>query len=126
MTVEVFIGDLTAVEAHRHYVKRLARLGDLEIGTGLSRPDACAAAVVGGSEVFIPLAGMIDLDVERERLRKEIAQKEKFLTGIQGKLRNVQFTSRAPEDVVERERAKERDTITELSRLRANLQELEA
>ena len=117
---------LTAVEAHRHYVKRLARLGDLEIGTGLSRPDACAAAVVGGSEVFIPLAGMIDLDVERERLRKEIAQKEKFLTGIQGKLRNVQFTSRAPEDVVERERAKERDTITELSRLRANLQELEA
>ena len=117
---------LTAVESHRHYVKRLARLGDLEIGTGLSRPDACAAAVVGGSEVFIPLAGMIDLDVERERLRKEIAQKEKFLTGIQGKLRNVQFTSRAPEDVVERERAKERDTITELSRLRANLQELEA
>lgn len=117
---------LSAVEAHRHYFKRLARLGDLEIGMGLARPDACAAAVVGGSEVFIPLAGMIDLDVERERLRKEIAQKEKFLTGIQGKLRNVQFTSRAPEDVVERERAKERDTIAELSRLRANLQELEA
>jgi valyl-tRNA synthetase len=72
----------------------------------------------------VPLAGMVDLDQERDRLGKEIAQKETFLLSVQGKLRNQQFVDRAPADVVERERQKERDATAELRRLRANLEDL--
>ncbi|MEM9666313.1 MAG: hypothetical protein AAF970_15355, partial [Bacteroidota bacterium] len=81
---------------------------------------------IGANEVFVPLAGMIDLDQERARLQKEIGQKESFLMGIQRKLSNQQFTDRAPAEVVERERQKERDATAELARLRANLDELAA
>ena len=42
------------------------------IGAELEKPDASAAVVVERHQVFVPLAGMIDLDAERERLRKEI------------------------------------------------------
>jgi len=80
--------------------------------------------VVGQSEVFVPLAGMIDLDVERERLQKEINQKEQFLNSVERKLHNEQFVTRAPAEVVDREREKARDSKAELKRLRANLDDL--
>jgi valyl-tRNA synthetase len=72
----------------------------------------------------VPLAGMIDLDAERDRLAREIDQKESFLVSVQKKLRNEQFVSRAPVDVVEKERTKERDAVAEMSRLRAALDAL--
>jgi len=110
--------------AHRRYFERLARVTDLNVGSGIEKPSASASVVVGRYEVFIPLAGMLDLEVERERLRKEIEQKSRFLEGVQRKLRNEQFITRAPAEVVERERAKERDAHEELARLEANLKEL--
>ncbi len=115
---------LAAIESHREYFEKLARVDRLEVGTGLAKPGASASVVVGRNEVYVPLAGMIDLDVERERLQKEIDQKEQFVLRIQTKLRNQQFVSKAPGEVVERERKKEADTVAELKRLRANLEDL--
>ena len=60
-------------------------------------------------EVFVPLAGMIDLGAERARLSKEIGQKEAFLRGVEGKLGNEGFVARAPADVIARERQKADD-----------------
>ena len=74
--------------------------------------------------MFVPLAGLVDLDHERLRLTREIEQKEKFLTSVHRKLQNEQFVMRAPAEVVEKERQKERDATAELHRLRANLEEL--
>ncbi len=109
---------------HRDYFSRLARVTDLSVGVGLEKPGASALVVVGREQVYVPLAGMIDLEQERERLRKEIEQKENFLQGVQKKLRNAQFTSRAPAEVVDRERQKEADATAEVRRLRANLEDL--
>lgn len=114
-----------ALSDHREYFQKLARVTDLTVGHGYDKPKASASVVVGRNEVFVPLAGMIDLDVERERLQKEIEQKQQFVAGVQKKLRNEQFVTKAPENVVERERQKERDTLGELERLRSNLAELE-
>ena len=69
---------------------------------------------------------MVDLDQERERLGKEIEQKERFLAGVQRKLQNQLFVAKAPTVVVEKERQKERDATAELKRLRASLDELKA
>jgi valyl-tRNA synthetase len=106
---------------YRRYVERLAGVDDLTVGVGLEKPEASAAAVVAGHEVFVPLVGMIDLGEERARLEKEISQKEQFLAGVERKLHNEQFTSRAPQDVVQRERQKAADAKEELDKLRANL-----
>ena len=114
----------TAIESHRDYFEKLARVEDLEVGSGLRKPPASASAVVGRNEVYIPLSGMIDLEIERERLQKEIDQKEEFVVRIQRKLQNRQFVTKAPADVVDRERKKEADTVAELKRLRAILEDL--
>ncbi len=113
------------ISSHRDYFFKLAKVSRLSIEADIPRPNASASAVVGKNQVFVPLADMIDLEVERERLRKEIDQKEKFRTGIERKLKNEQFVSRAPDDVVTRERRKASDVAEELVRLHASLGELE-
>jgi valyl-tRNA synthetase len=68
---------------------------------------------------------MIDLEQERTRLRKEIEDKEAFLTSVEEKLNNRQFVNKAPDEVVDRERQKKEDVTAELERLRENLTDLE-
>ncbi len=113
-----------AIDAHRRYFEQLAGVTDLAAGSDQPKPKASASVVVGRSEVHVPLEGMIDLDQERRRLRKEIEQKEGFLASVERKLQNKQFVEKAPEEVVERERQKKRDATAELERLRANLEDL--
>jgi valyl-tRNA synthetase len=106
------------------YFERLARVTDLDVGADIERPAASASAVVGRNQAFVPLEGMIDLDIERERLRKEIDNKSGFLASVQRKLQNEQFVTKAPEQVVKKEREKEKDAMAELKRLEASLEEL--
>ena len=113
-----------ALESARGYLERLAGLDRLAIGADLDKPAASAAAVVDRHEVYVPLAGMIDLDQERARLQKEIDGKRQFLGSVEKKLRNDAFTSRAPEAVVEKERQKAADAKAEIAALEANLADL--
>ena len=130
LSVDAQTPELVAVlETNRHYLERLAGLEHVEIGVGQEKPQASAAVVVGSGgathEVFVPLARMIDLGVERERLQKEIAQKRGFLGGVEKKLANEAFVSRAPEAVVQKERQKALDAKAEIDALQANLSDLD-
>ncbi len=116
------LGDV--MKANKGYFSKLARVSDLTVGTSQVKPKASASVVVGKHEVFIPLAGMIDLNVEKERLEKSITQTEKYLNGLQRKLQNEQFVSKAPKQVVDGEREKAKNAQEELERLRANLRDL--
>jgi len=81
--------------------------------------------VVEGSEIFIPLEEIIDLEKEQKRTEKEIDRLEGFLKSINGKLNNEQFVKNAPDDVVKRERDKRQDTENSLQKLKDILKELE-
>jgi valyl-tRNA synthetase len=107
------------------YFDKLASVTDLTVEPDAEKPTASASVVVGRCEVFVPLKGMIDLDQERERLQKEIEQKEDFLTSVEKKLNNPQFVTKAPDEVVEKERKKKDDATAELERLRGNLEDLQ-
>ncbi len=74
-------------------------------------PGGAAATVVlsGGAQLAVPLAGIIDVDKECRRLSGELTQLEKQLTALRGRLASDGFTSRAPAQVVEAERTKERE-----------------
>jgi len=113
------------MRAYSGYFRSLSKVAELTVGVGMPQPKASAAFVVGPHQVFVPLAGMVDLEVERARLRKEVEQKEKFLMGVSRKLENEQFLARAPADVVERERKKASDARVEADKLRITLAELE-
>lgn len=107
--------------ATQAYVKELGRIENLTIGSDITRPPQSASAVVGDVEVFVPLAGVIDLDVERQRLQKEIGGLEKALGGLEKKLGNEAFLKNAPADVVETERARQAEYQTTLAKLQENL-----
>jgi valyl-tRNA synthetase len=111
------------LRAHAAYFARLTR-ASVEIAVDAPRPPASATVVAGRAQVFVPLAGMIDLDAERERLTREIEGKQQFLVSVERKLANEQFTARAPEAVVEKERQKARDAQAEIDQLEASRAEL--
>jgi valyl-tRNA synthetase len=102
-------------------LKKLETIEELTIGTDIEKPQAAASAVISGNELIIPLKGLIDLDKEREKIEKEIQRLEGFLKGIEKKLSNSKFVDNAPQDVVERERKKQSDTLSTLEKLKNNL-----
>ena len=72
-------------------------------------------------EIFVPLQGLIDLDVERQRLRKEIEKLEGLLGGLDRKLSNAGFLNNAPAEVVSREKGRHAQYQNALGRLNENL-----
>jgi valyl-tRNA synthetase len=112
------------IRANAEYFEKLASVTDLTVETDAEKPKASASVVVGRSEVFVPLAGMIDLEQERKRLEKEIEEKEGFLESVEKKLNNQQFVNKAPDEVVDKERQKRKDATAELKRLEANLEDV--
>lgn len=100
--------DLRAVVAHNDsYIKLLGGIDNLELRPlNGEKPENAMAAVVTGIEVYLPLAGLIDVEKETQRLSKELAAMEKDLQRAGGKLNNAGFLAKAPEDVIAKERAK--------------------
>ncbi len=107
------------------YLQRLARVDKSEAGLNMAKPLHAASAVVNGQEVYVPLEGLIDLDVERKRLGREISRIERILEGTRRKLAKTEFVKKAPPDIVESERQKEASFRTTLEKLRRNYQSLQ-
>lgn len=107
--LHVKVDDSTTKEIVRKYsayLERLAKISKLVVGRSTKRPPYSATAVVDGTELYVPLKDIIDLEVERKRIQKEIDRLEKAATLTEKKLLNEQFLSRAPKEVVEKEKDK--------------------
>ncbi|HPD61187.1 MAG TPA: valine--tRNA ligase, partial [Thermodesulfobacteriota bacterium] len=92
------------LETYQDYLIPLALLKNLTFSASRKKPHAAATAIVKGVEIFIPLEGLIDFGEEEKRLKKEIAKLEKEMAFVQKKLTNEDFLSKAPWDVVEKEK----------------------
>ena len=89
---------------------------------GTAFDDPAVTVRAGGVEVFLPLAGMVDLTAERERLARELAEAEATLGRAEQLLANPRFVERAPDAVV----AKERERARAARELVAQVQERQA
>jgi valyl-tRNA synthetase len=98
--------DLAFVREQEPYLRALARVGSLEYLTSGERPKGAATAIVGSTEIYLPLGGMINLQEERARLAKETSKVEEELSRIQKKLSNPEFLAKAKEQVIQKEREK--------------------
>ena len=116
---------LKTIEDGKKYIIDLARIGELKIIEGHETPKGCATAVAGGVDIFVPLAGMIDVDAEKTRLTKEIEKLEKYTASVEGKLANKNFVERAPKEVVAAERERLAQAKAEAEKLRCGLKELD-
>ncbi len=118
-------GQEEVLKANQSYVFHLAGVENLEFAARAENLKQVASAVVQGAELYVPLEGLIDLDKERERLKKEITRLENLLRQVTKKLENANFVSRAPAQVVEKERQKQQAYQIDLEKLRRNLASLE-
>jgi valyl-tRNA synthetase len=115
---------LVRIRELAEFVGRMTSLEVLDASREL--PKQASVAVVGGIEIGLPLAGLVDLDEERKRLAKEIDKKTKELGAIDKKLGNAGFVDRAPAEVVDKERQRQvelRDSLAKQQALLARLSE---
>ena len=116
----------TAAEAGRAFIEALARARPLHIvdGAGAAPREDVVSVILQGAEVVLPLAGLLDIDAERARLRGQAAQAEAEVQRLEAKLANEQFRSRAPQEVVAKEEGKLAAARGRLEGLQARLREL--
>ncbi len=88
------------------YLSALARISNLNVGADLPKPRHSASGVVGTSEIFVHLEGLIDLELEEARLSRELEKTEQLIVSARRKLENQEFLDKARPEVVEREREK--------------------
>jgi len=108
------------------YIHHLASTEELEIDPDLKeQPGQALTSVARGVEVYLPLAGLVDLDKEIARLGKEVNRLEKEAARASGKLNNQGFISKAPPEVVEKEKNKLEEYQETLETVQSRLEELQ-
>ena len=117
--------DTIAEEAEA--IKSLARVDPLlvlEDGTPHPSSHQAVTLVVGDATVYIPMGDVVDLASERRRLEGELASSQESTQGLERRLSDQQFLSKAPEDVVEKERQRLAATQERQGRIRELLAQL--
>lgn len=115
---------LKQLENNRSYLERFCNPSELIIATEIASTEKAMSAVVTGAELTLPLEGLINIDEEIKRLEKELEKLDKEVERVQKKLGNEGFVKKAPEKVIEEERAKEKDYIEKRDAVRTRITEL--
>ncbi len=103
------------------YLSLLTNINEILYNPKATKPEGSATIVIKGVEFYLPLEGIVDLVEEERRLSQELSKVEKDLKLIQVRLANEEFMSRAPEEVVAKERMRLEETIAKRDKLLLNL-----
>ncbi len=113
------------LEENKILIQKLARLETVTIGNNLQRPQQSASAVVEGEEIYIPLVRIIDLNKEQLRLEKEISRLQSQLNAVVLKLKNKFFLDNAPNDVLNKEKEKEKNFYETIQKIQNSIKNLQ-
>jgi valyl-tRNA synthetase len=116
--------DRARVERLRSYIEKLARIEDIHFIDDSASLRGAATALLGELRILVPLAGLVDVNAEVERLAKQVARSGKDLDSCRRKLENAQFVDNAPPDVVAKERTRAEELGQRIVQLRAQLERL--
>jgi len=113
------------LEEEAHHINDLAFAEPVTVDPDLEKPKQALTAIIGEDvEVYLPLEGVIDLEAEIARLKKEVGQLEEEIKKTEGKLNNKNFREKAPADVVDKEKARREEQEAKMQKLQQRLQEL--
>jgi valyl-tRNA synthetase len=107
------------------YIKKLAKADVKKLGTSVRKPKGSASAVRSYAEVYIPIEGLLNIELELERLKKEEANVERTCKFLNKKLLNEDFLNKAPRDVVLKEKEKYDECLKKRERIRENIKKLD-
>lgn len=106
-------------------IKQMARLENIELLNGKA-PARSVKTVVDEATLILPIADLIDLDKERDRLKKQIGKLEDDIRKTDEKLNNQQFVDRAPAEILEEFRTRKEEALGVIKKLSNALSQLEA
>ncbi|MFW5959568.1 MAG: class I tRNA ligase family protein [Chitinivibrionales bacterium] len=112
------------LSCRRNILQDLANLSELRVDKDAEKPEFAGQGVVKGCRVYLNLEGLIDPEVEANRLNKEIQRLEKLAESTSKRVNNQKFLANAPKDVVDKEKEKEKGICQKLEKLKANLDNL--
>jgi valyl-tRNA synthetase len=93
-------------EQYQTYIVSMANISEMVIDQDMVRPAMSATAVLEQMEIYVPLAGLIDVELERTRLRRDLKKIEDDVVKLEVKLARRDFLDKAPEEIIEKEQAK--------------------
>ncbi|MBM3248126.1 MAG: valine--tRNA ligase [Candidatus Omnitrophica bacterium] len=112
------------LDENQAIIKNLSRINNFNIVEEIARPKDSASAVVGRVSFFVPLTGLIDIPKEKSRIESQISQNENILKSLNARLKNKQFLSRAPKEVVASEKQKSLEIADKIEKLKKVIKEL--
>jgi len=118
--------DRDNLELSQQLLTKLANIEHIEWLDENSEAPMSSTALAGDLEILVPMAGLIDVSAEIDRLEREITKFETEMSKISGKLSNENFVQRAPEPVVAKERERLGEVESAVSRLQNQVTELKA
>ncbi|HHQ14132.1 MAG TPA: valine--tRNA ligase, partial [Chromatiales bacterium] len=118
--------DQQRIERHARYLEKLAKLERIESLAAEQEAPPSAIALLGELTILVPMAGLIDVAAETARLNKNRDRLANELKRCEAKLANEKFVSRAPAEVIEKERARCTALQRDLDELAAQLERLAA
>ena len=102
-------------------VRERARVGELHILQEGKQPQGAASYIFNEIEIFVPLAGLVDVDQELAKLEKEMDKVSLQLKKVEGKLGNSKFLDNAPEEVVAGEKEKQETMSAKLAKINESM-----
>lgn len=118
--------DKEIISKGQGYLVNLAGISQLTVGAlQEQKPDKAMTARIEKIELYLPLAGLLDLDKERERLEKELALAQKEVERVDNKLNNSGFTGKAPAEVIAKEKQKREEWLEKKDKILERLAMLE-
>ena len=112
------------LDEHRNYISDCTGADEILISSDATIPKPAARAFPPGTEIHVPLAGIIDIARERERLDKELGRAESEIATHDKKLSNENFLSRAPDHVVEMTRRRREELSQKAEKLEESIAHL--
>jgi valyl-tRNA synthetase len=106
------------------YIKKLARAKAVAIGLEMAKPKGSYTSVKDELEVYVTLRGVLNIEAEMDRLRKEKKKLEESIILLQRKLHNSEFLERAPKEIVGKERQKFDELLSKQEKILESIEKI--
>lgn len=118
---QVFIipvkGSENAVNEFNSYIKKLCNLEKLDVVNKIESNREYASSVINNFEIYLSLEGMLNVELQKEKMNKEIDNLKQYLSGLDKKLSNENFLNKASAVIIDSEKKKQTEAREKLDKL---------
>lgn len=106
------------------WINRLCNASEMQVKENMEKPAQSLSQVGIGFEAYIPVGGVLDIEKERKRLEVNLSKIQKGLDGIEKKLSNENFVKKAPQEILDDNKARKKTLEMQKESILANLETL--